>query len=114
MSGFTDPRGSEKSNAALSKRRADSVAGVLASAGIPADRIVIEAHGEHESTSADGDLEGYAFERRVTVRWTRSSMVAISRFASVGFGSSVCRRAKASRRCVSEAARAAAPCALVM
>jgi outer membrane protein OmpA-like peptidoglycan-associated protein len=68
VSGFTDPRGSEKLNAALSKRRADSVAGVLESAGIPADRIVIEAHGEHESTSADGDLEGYAFERRVTVR----------------------------------------------
>ncbi|MEJ0035045.1 MAG: DUF456 family protein [Gammaproteobacteria bacterium] len=68
VSGFTDPRGSEKFNAALSKRRADSVAGVLESAGIPADRIVIEAHGEHESTSADGDLEGYAFERRVTVR----------------------------------------------
>jgi len=33
-----------------------------------ADRIVIEAHGEHESSSAEGDLEGYAFERRVTVR----------------------------------------------
>src|SRR5689334_8071341 len=68
VSGFTDPRGSEKFNAALSKRRADSVAGALEAAGIPADRIVIEAHGEHESTSAEGDLEGYAFERRVTVR----------------------------------------------
>src|SRR5512139_3312049 len=42
VSGFTDPRGSEKFNAALSRRRADSVAGVLESAGIPADRIVIE------------------------------------------------------------------------
>ena len=72
VSGFTDPRGSEKSNAALSKRRADSVAGVLESAGIPADRIVIEAHGEHESTSSEGDLEGYAFERRVTVRIEQS------------------------------------------
>jgi outer membrane protein OmpA-like peptidoglycan-associated protein len=68
VSGFTDPRGSEKFNAALSKRRADSVAGVLESAGIPADRIVIEAHGEHESVSSEGDLEGYAFERRVMVR----------------------------------------------
>jgi len=72
VSGFTDPRGSEKFNAALSKRRADSVAGVLESAGIPADRIVVEAHGEHESTSNDGDLEGYAFERRVTVRIEQS------------------------------------------
>jgi outer membrane protein OmpA-like peptidoglycan-associated protein len=73
VSGFTDPRGSEKINAALSRRRADSVAGVLESAGIPADRIVIEAHGEHESTSAEGDLEGYAFERRVTVRIEQAS-----------------------------------------
>lgn len=68
VSGFTDPRGSEKFNASLSKRRADSVASVLESAGLGADRIVIEAHGEHESKSAEGDLEGYAFERRVTVR----------------------------------------------
>jgi outer membrane protein OmpA-like peptidoglycan-associated protein len=72
VSGFTDPRGSEKFNAALSKRRATSVAGVLESAGIPSDRIVIEAHGEHDSSSADGDLEGYAFERRVTVRIEQS------------------------------------------
>jgi outer membrane protein OmpA-like peptidoglycan-associated protein len=68
VSGFTDPRGSEDFNAALSQRRADSVAGVLSAAGIPADRIVIEAHGEQASSSAEGDLEGYAFERRVTVR----------------------------------------------
>jgi outer membrane protein OmpA-like peptidoglycan-associated protein len=44
------------------------VAGVLTAAGVPADRVVIEAHGEQASTSSDGDLEGYAFERRVTVR----------------------------------------------
>ena len=40
-------------------------------------------------------------------------MPATSLFASVGFGSSVCRRAKASSRWVSAAARAAAPCAAV-
>jgi outer membrane protein OmpA-like peptidoglycan-associated protein len=68
VSGFTDPRGSENYNAELSQRRAASVADVLTGAGLPADRIVIEAHGEQASTSADGDLDGYAFERRVTVR----------------------------------------------
>jgi outer membrane protein OmpA-like peptidoglycan-associated protein len=73
VSGFTDPRGSEEFNAALSQRRADSVAGVLSAAGIPADRIVIEAHGEQDSSSMDGDLEGYAFERRVTVRIEQGS-----------------------------------------
>ena len=78
VSGFADPRGSEKFNAALSKRRATSVAGVLESAGIPADRIVIEAHGEHESTTAEGDLEGYAFERRVTVRIEQDGEKAVA------------------------------------
>jgi outer membrane protein OmpA-like peptidoglycan-associated protein len=78
VSGFTDPRGSEKFNAALSKRRATSVAGILESAGIPSDRIVIEAHGEHESISADGDLEGYAFERRVTVRIEQAEDKAVA------------------------------------
>jgi outer membrane protein OmpA-like peptidoglycan-associated protein len=73
VSGFTDPRGSEQFNAALSQRRADSVAGVLTAAGVPADRIVVEAKGELDSTSTDGDLEGYAFERRVTVRIEQQS-----------------------------------------
>jgi outer membrane protein OmpA-like peptidoglycan-associated protein len=73
VSGYADPRGSEQFNAALSRRRADSVAGILSAAGVPADRIVIEAHGELESKSAEGDLEGYALERRVTVRIEQDS-----------------------------------------
>lgn len=73
VSGYADPRGSEQFNAALSQRRAESVAGVLAAAGVPADQIVVEAHGELDSTSTDGDLEGYAFERRVTVRIEQES-----------------------------------------
>jgi outer membrane protein OmpA-like peptidoglycan-associated protein len=68
VSGYADPRGSEEFNAALSQRRADSVAGILTAAGVPADRVIVEAKGELDSTSSDGDLEGYAFERRVTVR----------------------------------------------
>ncbi len=41
-------------------------------------------------------------------------MSAIRRFASVGFGSSVCRREKASNRWVSAAARLTAPLAAFM
>jgi len=44
------------------------VAAALMSAGVPPERIRIEAHGKTESTSAEGDLDGYALERRVTVR----------------------------------------------
>ncbi|GJE41574.1 hypothetical protein AEGHOMDF_0740 [Methylobacterium soli] len=48
-------------------------------------------------------------ERRIS-----SSMPVTSRFTLVGFGSSVWRREKASRRCVSAAARFEAPWAALM
>ena len=68
VAGFADPRGSEEYNDALSLKRAQAVAAVLSSAGVPASRVVIEAHGKSESQSEQGDLDGYALERRVTVR----------------------------------------------
>ncbi|HVN44626.1 MAG TPA: OmpA family protein [Steroidobacteraceae bacterium] len=68
VAGFTDPRGSEEYNQELSLRRAQNVAAVLESAGVPAARIRIEAHGKSAAASADGDLDSYALERRVTVR----------------------------------------------
>ena len=68
IAGYADPRGSEAYNSELSLRRAQGVAAVLMSAGVAPERILIEAHGKSESDSADGDLDGYAFDRRVTVR----------------------------------------------
>jgi outer membrane protein OmpA-like peptidoglycan-associated protein len=68
IAGYADPRGSQAYNSELSLRRAQGVAAVLMAAGVAPERILIEAHGKTESTSADGDLDGYAFERRVTVR----------------------------------------------
>ena len=68
VAGYADPRGSDEYNDALSLKRAQSVAAVLASAGVPGDRVVIEAHGRSETQAVAGDLDGYALERRVTVR----------------------------------------------
>ena len=68
VAGYADPRGSEAYNDQLSLRRAKNVAAVLSSAGVSAERIVIEAHGKSAAGDADGDLDAYAFERRVTVR----------------------------------------------
>ncbi|HEY0766601.1 MAG TPA: OmpA family protein [Steroidobacteraceae bacterium] len=68
IAGYADPRGSDSYNDELSLRRAQGVAAVLMSAGVPPERVLIEAHGKSASTSADGDLDGYAFDRRVTVR----------------------------------------------
>jgi outer membrane protein OmpA-like peptidoglycan-associated protein len=68
IAGYADPRGSDAYNDELSRRRAESVAAVLMSAGMPGERMLIEAHGKTEAVSADGDLDAYALERRVTVR----------------------------------------------
>jgi len=68
VAGYADPRGSDAWNDALSLRRAQSVADVLALAGLARERIIVEAHGRGESSSAAGDLDGYAFDRRVSVR----------------------------------------------
>ena len=68
VAGYADPRGSAAYNDELSLRRATNVAAVLMSAGVPRERIVIEAHGKSAAGDADRDLDAYAFERRVTVR----------------------------------------------
>jgi outer membrane protein OmpA-like peptidoglycan-associated protein len=79
VSGYADPRGSVAVNEALSKRRADAVAAVLTSAGVSSDRMIVEAHGKADATSAEGDMDGYAFDRRVTVRIERSGPEAVAR-----------------------------------
>jgi outer membrane protein OmpA-like peptidoglycan-associated protein len=78
VAGYADPRGSELYNDELSLRRAANVAAVLTSAGVARERIVIEAHGKSAAGGADGDLDAYALERRVTVRlqWPGSGQVA--------------------------------------
>jgi len=68
IAGYADPRGAASYNEALSLRRAQGVAALLTSAGVPAGRLLIEAHGAGESQSVPGDLDGYAFDRRVSVR----------------------------------------------
>jgi outer membrane protein OmpA-like peptidoglycan-associated protein len=68
IAGYADPRGSVAYNEQLSLRRARSVAEVLTAAGVPPERILIEAHGKADAADADGDLDAYALERRVTVR----------------------------------------------
>jgi outer membrane protein OmpA-like peptidoglycan-associated protein len=72
VAGYADPRGSKSWNQALSKRRADAVAEVLENAGVPKDRLIVEAYGKSAATSDEGDMDGYAFDRRVTVRIERS------------------------------------------
>jgi outer membrane protein OmpA-like peptidoglycan-associated protein len=79
IAGYADARGSDAYNDALSLRRAESVAAVLCSAGVARERILIEAHGKTEASAADGDVDGWALDRRVTVRLQRPDSAAVAR-----------------------------------
>ena len=75
VSGFADSRGDETLNQSLSQERAEMVARELEKAGIPKERLVVEAMGERfagsESTSDD-----QAFERCVEIRFEATSSLA--------------------------------------
>jgi outer membrane protein OmpA-like peptidoglycan-associated protein len=74
VTGFADPRGTPRYNAALAAERATSVAARLVAAGVPPERLVVNS--ETAVTTAAGaepvaalpDLDGYALQRRVTLQ----------------------------------------------
>ena len=67
VSGFADSRGGDEINQTLSQERAEMVALELEKAGVPKDRMIIEAMGERfASTEAKPDDQ--AFERCVEIR----------------------------------------------
>ena len=65
LDGYADERGDETYNQDLSARRVAYVRDVLVAAGIPANRISIDAHGE--STAAEQNADSFALERRVSL-----------------------------------------------
>ena len=65
LDGYADERGDEAYNQALSTRRVEHVREVLTAAGIPAERISIDAHGE--SPAIDQTADSFALERRVSL-----------------------------------------------
>lgn len=79
ISGYADPRGSSEFNAALSQRRAEAVASALAEGGVAPDQLIVEALGESSSTTADGDIDGYALERKVVVRFEQTEVGQVAR-----------------------------------
>jgi outer membrane protein OmpA-like peptidoglycan-associated protein len=78
IAGYADARGSDAYNDALSLRRAESVAAVLASAGVPRERVLLEAHGKTEAKADGGDVDGHALDRHVTVRLQRQGSAAVA------------------------------------
>lgn len=67
VSGFADSRGTDAFNQTLSQERADSVALELQNAGVPKERMIVEAMGERYA-SVDSKPDDQAFERSVEIR----------------------------------------------
>ncbi len=67
VTGHTDSTGSEAYNQSLSLRRADSVAAVLISAGVPASRVQGRGAGESQPIASNDSASGRAQNRRVEI-----------------------------------------------
>jgi len=65
LDGYADERGDEAYNQDLSARRVGYVRDMLVAAGIPAQRITVDAHGE--SSAAEQNADSFALERRVSL-----------------------------------------------
>ncbi|MCY1545166.1 Outer membrane protein A [compost metagenome] len=69
--GHTDNVGSDLYNQGLSERRAQSVAGFLASQGVPADKLTTQGMGESQPVADNASDEGRAKNRRVEIQVDR-------------------------------------------
>ena len=67
VSGYADSRGDDALNLSLSQERAEMVASELEKAGVPKERMIIEAMGERFA-STDAVSDDQAFERCVEIR----------------------------------------------
>ena len=75
VSGFADARGDEELNLSLSKERAEMVARELEKAGIPKERLIVEAMGERFASS-EAVADDQAFERSVEIRFETGTALA--------------------------------------
>ena len=75
VSGFADSRGDETLNQTLSQERAEMVARELEKAGIPKERLIVEAMGERFAGS-ESTTDDQAFERCVEIRLEATASLA--------------------------------------
>jgi len=67
IDGYSDPRGSDKYNQALSERRVNTIRDALMGAGVPAGKITTGAFGEMRLKCSDATQECWQSDRRVEV-----------------------------------------------
>jgi len=75
VSGFADSRGNDALNLSLSQERAEMVALELEKAGVPKERMTIEALGERFASS-EAAVDDQAFERCVEIRFESGTSLA--------------------------------------
>ena len=78
LDGYTDRRGDKTKNIALANDRIANVREQLIDAGVDENRIISKAFGEMKMVSAAGDLDAYTFDRKVVIRFERSTADSIS------------------------------------
>ncbi len=83
LDGYTDRRGNKLENIVLANQRIDKVRQQLVSAGVEDHRITSKAFGEMKMVSSPGDLDGYTFDRKVVIRFERTSPDSIQSMAAV-------------------------------
>ena len=83
LDGYTDRRGDQAQNIALANQRLTNVRQKLIDEGVEANRIVSKAFGEKKMVSQPGDLEAYTFDRKVVIRFERSSADSIHAMTEV-------------------------------
>lgn len=79
LHGFADPRGSSEQNLELSLERANAVREALIRGGASPEQIQLSAHGSDLTTATKGDLEAYAWERRVSLSIRPTATPAVAR-----------------------------------
>lgn len=79
LHGFADPRGSSEKNLELSLDRANAVREALIRGGAAPEQIRLWAHGSDLTTAPKGDLEAYAWERRVSLSIRPTVTPAVAR-----------------------------------
>jgi outer membrane protein OmpA-like peptidoglycan-associated protein len=75
IAGFADSRGDDALNQTLSQERAETVAAELEKAGLPKERMIVEAMGERFA-SAEAKADDQAFERCVEIHFESMQSVA--------------------------------------
>ena len=83
LDGYTDRRGERSQNIALANKRLTKVKQQLINSGVDENRIISQAFGEKKMVSQAGDLEAYTFDRKVVIRFERSSINSIDAMTEV-------------------------------